>query len=288
MHQTQSAIRNPQSAMNRPRRGFTFVEILFAVMILGIGFIMIAGIFPVALNQTQLNSDETVGSALARNGVHYLEQVPYSQINPPTGPLAIDGRLHPYDGTLFGYVAGNLIPPEDPRYAWVPFYRRGVDRFGQPSTSAQVVVVACRIRTKPNYEPVDFTNGTLVPKLLDRVSFFKNSNLDQADTMTVTGGGDDVLAPGTFVVIANDTSPADSNFPGVNATGWVYRVAGRSTDPTAGPNTWELAPGMDLKASGYNLKQADCYVVGQAKDAVGNYAGGAQDVAVYSSFIQLH
>src|SRR3954454_22652181 len=163
MRQTQSAIRNPQSAI--PRAGFTFVEVLFAVMILGIGFIMIAGIFPVAINQTQLNGEETVGAALARNGVHYLEQLPYSQINPPTGPLAADGQVHPYDGTLLGQVGGNLISPEDARYAWVPFYRRGTDPItAQPPTSAKVIVVACRARQKPIYEPgVDLTNGTLVP-----------------------------------------------------------------------------------------------------------------------------
>ena len=283
MRQTQSAIRNPPSATNRS--GFTFVEVLFAVMILGIGFIMIAGIFPVAINQTQLNGDETVGAALARNGVHYLEQLPYSQINPPTGPLAADGQVHPFDGTLLAQVGGNLISPEDPRYAWVPFYRRGVDPYGQPATSAQVIVVACRSRVKTAYEPgVDLTNGTLVPKLLDRVQFAKNNNVDLPDTITLTSGSGDAIAPGMFLVVANDQGN-DPNFPGVNATGWVYRIAGPVTPGST--TQWELAPGMDLKASGYNLRLANCYIVGQAKDANNNFAGGAPDVAVYTSFIQL-
>src|ERR1700728_2071132 len=32
--------------------GFTFIEVLFAVILLGIGFTMIAGIFPVAIQQS--------------------------------------------------------------------------------------------------------------------------------------------------------------------------------------------------------------------------------------------
>src|SRR5689334_12002195 len=39
--------------------GFTFTEILFALMILGIGFIMVAAMFPVAIRQTQQTVLET-------------------------------------------------------------------------------------------------------------------------------------------------------------------------------------------------------------------------------------
>ena len=38
-------------ARGRGSRGFSFTEVLFAVMILGIGFIMVAAIFPVAIQQ---------------------------------------------------------------------------------------------------------------------------------------------------------------------------------------------------------------------------------------------
>src|ERR1700722_4164861 len=59
-----------------PRRGFSFVEILFAVMILGIGFIMIAGIFPVAIHQTQSNGDETIAATTARQGAAIIASMP--------------------------------------------------------------------------------------------------------------------------------------------------------------------------------------------------------------------
>ena len=58
------------------RRGFSFVEIMFAVMILGIGFILVAGIFPVALTQTQASGDETVASTVAREGANYIANLP--------------------------------------------------------------------------------------------------------------------------------------------------------------------------------------------------------------------
>ena len=64
--------RHPASA----RRGFSFPEVLFAVAVLGIGFIMVAAIFPVAIMQTQAAMEETVGTAVARNGVSYHARSP--------------------------------------------------------------------------------------------------------------------------------------------------------------------------------------------------------------------
>mgnify|MGYP003884520069 CR=1 FL=1 len=40
-------------------RGFTFTEVLFAVLLLGVGFIMLAGIFPVAIRQAQTSVEQT-------------------------------------------------------------------------------------------------------------------------------------------------------------------------------------------------------------------------------------
>ena len=45
--------------------GFSFVEVLFAVIILGVGFIMIAAVFPVAIRQTKSTIDETSAATIA-------------------------------------------------------------------------------------------------------------------------------------------------------------------------------------------------------------------------------
>jgi type II secretory pathway pseudopilin PulG len=83
-----------------PRRltraaGFTFTEVLFAVMILGIGFIMIAGIFPVSLTQVKLTNEESTAAAVARGATAFLQRqaeiadgISGDDIFRPTIPLA--------------------------------------------------------------------------------------------------------------------------------------------------------------------------------------------------------
>ncbi len=51
------------------RGGYSFPEVMFAVVVLGIGFIMLAAIFPVAVRQSKLTGDETRALALARSVV---------------------------------------------------------------------------------------------------------------------------------------------------------------------------------------------------------------------------
>lgn len=61
-------------AASLARSGFSFAEVMFAVVVLGIGFIMVAAIFPVAIKQTQLNTEETVAVAVAKGGVNVMLQ----------------------------------------------------------------------------------------------------------------------------------------------------------------------------------------------------------------------
>src|SRR3954462_7619634 len=77
----------PSSLLPRSRRGFTFTEVMFAVILLGIGFIMLAGMFPVAIQQTQTNVEESKGSTIARSAAHYMEEALTIDDVPPTGNL---------------------------------------------------------------------------------------------------------------------------------------------------------------------------------------------------------
>jgi Tfp pilus assembly protein PilV len=67
-----------------PRRGFSFAEIMFAVMILAIGFIMVAAIFPVAIRQQQASMEDTSGVATAKRAAALIQQVgvAFAQYNP--------------------------------------------------------------------------------------------------------------------------------------------------------------------------------------------------------------
>ena len=83
-------------------RGFSFTEILFAVMILGIGFIMVAAMFPVAIQQTETSNQETVGAAIARAGVDYMTQVAQT-------PFVFGNRAAPQTTSMLSPTFG--IPP---------------------------------------------------------------------------------------------------------------------------------------------------------------------------------
>src|SRR5258705_9620516 len=77
------------------RHGFTFTEVMFAVILLGIGFIMLAGMFPVAIQQTQTNVEESTGSTVARAAAHYMEESLTIDDVPPTGNLSVNPPIYP-------------------------------------------------------------------------------------------------------------------------------------------------------------------------------------------------
>src|SRR5688500_18440357 len=55
------------------RNGFTFIEVMFALVILAFGVIMIAAMLPVAVRQTQNTRETNAGSAIIESGFHQLE-----------------------------------------------------------------------------------------------------------------------------------------------------------------------------------------------------------------------
>src|SRR3954447_3754988 len=71
----------------RRRLGFAFTEVLFAVMVLGIGFIMIAAMFPVTINQTKSTMEESIGASMARGALAYLQTQATEQNFPVTTPM---------------------------------------------------------------------------------------------------------------------------------------------------------------------------------------------------------
>ena len=68
----QSQIKNQKSKIRE--RGFSFAEVLFAVIVLGIGFIMIAAVFPVAITQSKATKEETTTAAVVLQGSQLLGQ----------------------------------------------------------------------------------------------------------------------------------------------------------------------------------------------------------------------
>jgi len=129
---TRAYARTPPRLGRRPRAraGLTFVEVLFAVIVLGIGFIMIAGIFPVAISQTQSNVDETVASTRRPRGGVYagagtIASIFGTNALPTTGggQSGTSAKMFSFHDApsptattispLWAAVRGNVILPED-------------------------------------------------------------------------------------------------------------------------------------------------------------------------------
>ena len=325
----------------RRTAGFSFTEVLFAVMILGIGFIMVAAIFPVAIQQTQNTTSEGNAAAIARGAVATMQQtlqnvdMPETAAPPPTPPpppapppAGERGRVfslrNPQQSPkgkkyrwleqvpgwtdpdqLWNRTKGNLIVPNDPRFGWVGFYKR---EYGSPYV--QVFVVATQTRVRSVYEPAkDLVpmggNGPLAPL----------ANL-QARPVTVSANSGGItfsppafaaaVAEGCYVIIASSNLSPGSP-PNLARVGWmngrIYRVGNRF-----GGDTWDYMPGNEFRpdpgpdgSTGNvvpgdtadditELIDADAFVVGRSLVNSGGTAlfeGPAQDVAVYTTFVQL-
>ncbi|HYE20024.1 MAG TPA: type II secretion system protein [Tepidisphaeraceae bacterium] len=268
----------------RPRRAFSFVEVMFAVTILGIGFIMTAAMFPVTVRQTRTSADEGAAGNVARGAMAAVRASATDETMPPTGgQLAVPAQDAP------GLPASGVCEA-DPRYAWVALYSRDDD-----APVARVVIVVTRSHNAPAYAPVDGRadpdDPTGAPANLEpravRVAVTPGGAAGAPDVVRfLTGGaaydGAAAAAPGAFLVIA-----ADADDPRANAT--VLQLG----NPAAGaPDAWELAPGADLASAGRSVGRGSvAFLVGRgyaepARPAAG-FAGPAQDVGVFTTFVAV-
>jgi prepilin-type N-terminal cleavage/methylation domain-containing protein len=248
------------------RRGFTFTEVMFAVILLGIGFIMLAGMFPVAIQQTQTNVEQSTASTLVQMATRAMEESLTQADMPPTGNLDTVGppplplmyprflRLsewrNPSNGNiekneyLWQKTRGSFILPQDPRFAWTALYKRNPgDNF------AQVIIFALQNRNHPNYIPADLDHWTIYNSSVD-VGTFEPRYLDAILSDGGAPGEPDLIefpqlpptqdavreaiAEGCFVVVADDRITADvaatPHFDPGYANGRIYRIGNRRAD----------------------------------------------------------
>lgn len=194
------------------RQGFSFVEVLFAILILGVGLIMIAAMFPVAIRQTQATMEETVGRTVAVNGSTYVGAVTTGKNLPSTG-----GTVKKLPADLWDQVKGNMICSSDRRYAWVALYQRASDT----SPTASIFVLALQCRNQPTYsnayvaEQWSFTASiTEGYGARDRITFAGDANALQY-----------FLAPGSSVQLL--TTLGDP-WPTVQPMAYPYNQSGGS------------------------------------------------------------
>lgn len=301
----------------RRRAGFSFTEVLFAVMILGLGFIMVAAMFPVTIRQTQETMHDTVGANLAKGAAQYLQSIASDQVFPATKTVSDPTAYAPLNSLVdapspgaksWVHARGNFISPQNPRYAWTALYRRD-QTDGVAAGFAQVFIIGLKCRNRTQYEAIDIYRqggnpATLEPRRVKIDLAYDSANLRSRMTFS-DALGKELAAPGAYVIIANDTSNTSFSGPpamtrrGV-ANGRIYQL-GNPINQAAG--TWELAPGADMivannstpnpnKGDDINLGNTDAYIVGRGyADIVKpdfTYSGPAQDIAVYTTFIRVN
>jgi len=260
------------------KAGFTLVEVMFAVIVFGIGLIMVAGIFPVAIQQSRLNTEETSAAATALIGTNTLERCANDTFLPSTGPS--NGGLVKFDYTLFNtWAAGNCILPGDPRMAWVSVYNRPAG-----ARYAQTFVFSLQARDVSTYVLSSSVAGAVtLPQQFPRLVTITTVAATATTPPTIEFATPAILPVGSppstkdaavtrcFVVIADD-----KNLPAVY-NGNILRVG----NPISG-DTYEVAPGYETPT----ITLGKAYIVGKTFDGSA-YSGAPQDVAVYSSFVPI-
>jgi len=264
------------------RGGFTFLEVLFSVIIIGIGFIMVAAIFPVAIQQTQSSVNEAAGVAVGRDAIRYLQTTVTSSLLPTTAVLTA-GVYVPQVAILPSGLTtlGNQLANTDHRYEWVGFYRRDLTEIWTgtppavpsppfatiPSPYAQVWIFVAQataegqpLFTSPPVQLSQFVTPKTINAITGITLPFPNPTRNGTLVVSVPG------IPGVTLGYSATTGnqyiefPSDAGiptFPTPAAPGAYVLIAGCPSDTTLvgqvlrlgnlyGGATWNLLPGNQM------------------------------------------
>jgi type II secretory pathway pseudopilin PulG len=238
-----SAIGNRQMAIPSHRHSaFSFIEVLFAVILLGIGFIMIAGIFPVAIQQTAAVSNETQGTLVIRDAIKKIQAAADAQVaaapaaagttNSIFQPTMVGGpTVQAFSPNIMQAVGNDPFFTADHRFGWVGFYRRDF----ASSPFAQVFVIALENPNFPNYMsqymPGETTQFSPMPPILPTVA------------PPIPPALYNYASPSTYTA---PSIPPAAPLPGVAATisaSFYYNTDGSTTAVVTYPSTQTSANG---------------------------------------------
>ena len=249
-----ASTRNSQLATRNCFPGFTFIEVLFAVILLGIGFIMIAGVFPVAIQQTAAVSDETQGTAIARDAIKKIQMVADNEVTGATPPPGSTNSLfQPTSGAVMGFsyaltqaLGADAFFTADHRFGWVGFYRR--DSVTNPF--AQIFIIALENPNFANYTTPyywNFASGTPTLTQISGASLTQQLVPPWASVPPpIPPNTYNALPPGTFNSIspqASSSAPIYTALQAPVAATNYYSSSGAATeailyyDPNSGNST---------------------------------------------------
>jgi len=203
--------------------GFSLVELMIALGILGIGFAMAAALFPAALKQTELSYNDTIGTIIAQNGLAVARAI-------LTGSaVGVDPNVHviAQDGTIGPPIDPNLRAYHDDPNAVTP--DKGFLVLGsQPVGSDTKLLVIVAYAKKNPGAAVTAQSITL-----------NSSNMDKARILSggAVKGSPLILARnGEYALIEELPSSTDALLSrnltiNQNDTGWVIVEQGQEVSP---------------------------------------------------------
>lgn len=263
--------------------GFTLAEVMFAVMILGIGFIMVAAIFPVAIQQAKVGRDETTAAEIAKAAVTFIsDQCAKSTVMPATANLISKTENWDLWSKASG-ISGAVIYQPDPRYAWTALYRRAAVTAAQAaagiSAPAQVYVF---VVTSSDGRPFDgsdvlgaqpnlWPRRVEVKQVIQPIPPIREEILVQNDT----GAGAYPAA----------RESVDANAFLLTDTGQIFRVSSLLAKDNLGnpEDRWQIYPGQDASVlTGWTK----AWLVGRRPNGAG-YEGTAQDISLYTTIVEV-
>lgn len=150
-----------KNRVGRVRAGFSMVEILTSIFVLGTGLLMVAGVFPVGIKWTNQDAHNTVAQIIASNAVQILE-TQYSGTTPPAvvGPFPYAyGTDHPF------VVQGPAAKPGNALYYWTAYFAP-IPSAGGASATNQTYRVSIFVFNNPDptaVYPVTQVGGGGIP-----------------------------------------------------------------------------------------------------------------------------
>jgi prepilin-type N-terminal cleavage/methylation domain-containing protein len=253
-------------------RGFSFIEVMFAVVVLGIGSILVAAIFPVAIQQTLSTADDAAAAQLAREAMHIITTSTTADQYP-----ANSGVTQPFSSqsALWSQISSNVICQSDPRYAWVPYYSRHTQ-----DGLITITILIVRRSSHPVYTQADTqsSRGELIPRGVTLQNFQVSPNGSATVDVVKGSAAYQSVAPDTFLIGSNGQTFRTGSIKSEDAgtvTWTLHPEVGSFTDDAAFPPAAQVI-GRDWINPSVDPTQAPT----QASSA---YDGPAQDVAVFNS-----
>lgn len=238
------------STSRSSRNGFSLIEVLLAVFILGIGLIMVGTIFPVAGNWTRQSTDDTISQTISQNALSVI-QMHYASGgnlngNVSTITTALQGLPGftniPVSERTYSYGSSSPFPTQNPAsatYYWTALARLQPNMTTSPTKMYDVYIFVFKkgegsqtyYDTPLSASFVVPSGYTEVPNVRDTAVVTNPAGYDFHLEPTLIGGPS---ATGTYNASSGTVVGAvpDIGYVGVGATsGTVFK---QGVDVTAG------------------------------------------------------